>query len=402
MNKQAGKSPGYYVRQRFLRNKPAVWCSVFIILCVFISVSGSLFLPDKSPDANEQMVEIAAKKPGFSVLLLRIKDNIPSPQNSIFNTILSGRKSEFTELPIQDYFFRSDSMYVTPFGRKKSDKTQERFLLADVYDAINPDKPNYVFSQNKMSYTDVNNNKKEIGLNELQSKIKKENINNKTYLLGTDRYGRDMLSRMLLGTRISLSVGLIAVILSLIIGITIGAIAGFFGGVIDSILMWLVSVVWSIPTLLLVIAMSLVLGRGFWQVFIAVGLTMWVEVARLVRGQILSIKEYEYVNAGKALGFGNSRLIIKHIIPAITGPVIVISAANFASAILLESGLSFLGVGIQPPAPSWGMMLNDHFGYIVLDTAYLAFLPGFAIMFMVLAFNFLGNGLRDAYDVKGG
>jgi peptide/nickel transport system permease protein len=127
---------------------------------------------------------------------------------------------------------------------------------------------------------------------------------------------------------------------------------------------------------------------------------MWVEVSRLVRGQILSARELDYVTAAKALGFGSSRIITKHILPNIFGPVLVIAAANFASAILLEAGLSFLGLGVQPPAPSWGVMINDHYGYIVLNAAYLAILPGLAIMFLVLAFNLLGNGLRDALDVK--
>jgi len=142
------------------------------------------------------------------------------------------------------------------------------------------------------------------------------------------------------------------------------------------------------------------LGKGFWQVFIAVGLTMWVEVARVVRGQVLSIREKEFIEACKALGYSSFRILFKHIIPNIMSPVIVISAANFASAILVEAGLSFLGIGVQPPIPSWGTMIKDHYGYIIVDLAYLAIIPGLAIMFMVLAFILVGNGLRDALDTK--
>jgi peptide/nickel transport system permease protein len=152
--------------------------------------------------------------------------------------------------------------------------------------------------------------------------------------------------------------------------------------------------------LLLVIAITLVLGKGVVQVFIAVGLTMWVEVARLVRGQMLSIREKEFVEAGKALGFRNMRIIMKHILPNMIGPVIVIAASNFAAAILTEAGLSFLGIGAQPPTPSWGEMINAHRGYILVDAAYLAFVPGIAIMILVLAFMLVGNGLRDALDSK--
>ena len=164
--------------------------------------------------------------------------------------------------------------------------------------------------------------------------------------------------------------------------------------------MWLVNVIWSIPTLLLVIAITLALGKGFWQVFVAVGLTMWVEVARVVRGQIISVKEMQYVTAARALGFSDMRIILNHIIPNIMAPVIVISAANFASAILVESGLSFLGLGAQPPIPSWGGMIKDHYSYIILGKPYLALVPGTAIMLITLAFMMTGNSLRDALDVK--
>ena len=178
-------------------------------------------------------------------------------------------------------------------------------------------------------------------------------------------------------------------------------IAGFFRGRTDQFIMWLISVVWSIPTLLMVIAISLALGKGFWQVFVAIGLTMWVDVARVVRGQVISLREKEYVEATRALGFHPMRIMFKHLLPNVTGPVVVIAAANFASAILMEAGLSFLGIGVQPPIPSWGGMIKDHYGFIIVDKAYLAILPGMAIMLMVLAFMLMGNGLRDATDQTG-
>ncbi|MDC1416558.1 ABC transporter permease, partial [Flavobacteriaceae bacterium] len=185
-----------------------------------------------------------------------------------------------------------------------------------------------------------------------------------------------------------------------IIGVSLGAVAGYFGGKVDAIIMWIINVTWSIPTLLLVIAITLALGKGFWQVFIAVGLTMWVEVARVVRGQVMSVKQMQYVTAARALGFTDYRIITKHILPNIMAPVIIISAANFAGAILIESGLSFLGIGAQPPMPSWGGIIKDHYSYIVLGKPYLAIIPGLAIMSLVTAFMLVGNALRDALDVK--
>ena len=207
-------------------------------------------------------------------------------------------------------------------------------------------------------------------------------------------------SRLVLGTRISFSVGFIAVFLSVVIGLFIGGLGGFFRGRVDDVTMWLINVVWSLPTLLIVIAITFALGKGVVQVFIAVGLTMWVEVARVTRGQILSIRETTFVEAGRALGFKNARIIIRHIIPNILNPIIVISAANFATAILLEAGLSFLGIGVQPPMPSWGSMIKENYAYIILNDAYLAILPGIAIMLLVLAFMLMGNALREALNVK--
>ena len=228
----------------------------------------------------------------------------------------------------------------------------------------------------------------------------KQFISEKKFLLGNDKYGRDLLSRMLIGIRISLAIGFVAVFISLIIGITLGAAAGYFGGKIDAAIMWLINVTWSIPTLLLVIAITLALGKGFWQVFIAVGLTMWVEVARVVRGQVMGVKQMQYVTAARALGYTDFRIIVKHILPNALAPVIIISAANFAGAILIESGLSFLGIGAQPPMPSWGGIIKDHYAYIILGKPYLAVIPGLAIMSLVTAFMLIGNALRDALDVR--
>ena len=179
-----------------------------------------------------------------------------------------------------------------------------------------------------------------------------------------------------------------------------GALAGYYGGKIDAAIMFVINVAWSIPTLLLVIAITLALGKGFFQVFIAVGLTMWVEVARVVRGQVMSVKKMQYVTAARALGYTHFRIISRHILPNIIAPLIVISAANFAGAILIESGLSFLGIGAQPPMPSWGGMIKDHYSYIIYGKPFLALIPGFAIMILVMAFMLMGNALRDALDVK--
>jgi peptide/nickel transport system permease protein len=366
------RPPSYYAWLRLKRNRPAFASLFFIVLCVLIAISGYALLSDRTPDANDQHIELETLHPGTQVMLLRLqRETKPEKSNWIYG-LFAGQPSAYTEIPIVSYHIAADSIYYQPYGMMG---VSEALSLNKVIGTASPDVS-------------------------AKQQIESRNIKKRTFWLGTDKYGRDMLSRLLLGTRISLSVGFIAVLISLVIGITLGSLAGFFRGWLDDLILWLVNVVWSIPTFLLVMAVSLVLGRGFWQVFIAVGLTMWVEVARLVRGQILYARELEYVQAARALGFGHTRTIIRHILPNIVGPVMVIAAANFASAIVLEAGLSFLGLGVQPPTPSWGVMINEHYSYIVADAAYLAILPGLAISLLVLAFNLLGSGLRDAIDVR--
>lgn len=281
-----------------------------------------------------------------------------------------GKKNADTEIPVSKYVLKKNTIEITEYTPDGTEGLQKEYALSLFPDASSVEE------------------------------IPQKYISEKKFLLGTDKYGRDLLSRMLIGIRISLAIGFVAVFISLVIGIAMGAIAGYFGGKVDAAIMWLINVTWSIPTLLLVIAITLALGKGFWQVFIAVGLTMWVEVARVVRGQVMGVKQMQYVTAARALGFNDFRIIVKHILPNSMAPVIIISAANFAGAILIESGLSFLGIGAQPPMPSWGGIIKDHYAYIILGKPYLALIPGLAIMSLVTAFMLIGNALRDAMDVR--
>ncbi len=328
---------------------------MFILLVGLIAFFAYAIAPDNSKNANQMHLSIHSKAPGFEVDMLVIPNDI-EPQTFI-NKLLYGDNNPDIEIPIINYKISNDTIYYQEFNQ--FDNKTLNLQLIDGSDVVN-----------------------------------------KKFYLGTDKFGRDVLSRIIIGARISFSIGFVAVFISLIIGLIMGCLSGYYSGFVDQIIMWLINVTWSIPTLLLVIAITLALGKGFWQVFIAVGLTMWVEVARVVRGQVISLKQREFITAAHVLGFSDFRIITKHILPNITSPLIIISAANFAASILIESGLSFLGLGAQPPMSSWGSMIKDHYNYIILGEPFLAIIPGICIMMLVMAFMLLGNSLRDVLDVK--
>lgn len=353
------KSLSQLAFQKFRNNTVGMISLFFILFCGFVAVFCYPLAPDHSNFANQMHLEIHSKPPGFEVQMLQLPP-LQKEKTSWIDFLMNGDKNTGTEIPILSYTVTDDTIEII----KYADGLAKEYPLSRIH-------------HQPATY-----------------------ITQKTFHFGTDKYGRDLLSRLIIGTRISFSIGFIAVFISLFIGIFVGATAGYFGGKIDTFIMWVINITWSIPTLLLVIAITLALGKGFWQVFIAVGLTMWVEVARVVRGQVITTKQQQYVEAAKALGFSDFRIIIRHILPNIMAPIIVISAANFAGAILIESGLSFLGIGAQPPTPSWGAMIKNHYNYIILGKPFLALIPGIAIMSLVMAFMLLGNALRDALDVK--
>ena len=348
--------------RRLRKNKGALFGLIVITLSVLLAIFAYFIAPDPSPYANRIILEIGRQKPGYKQSFLKVKKekNVSSP--GLFKRLLNGTEDKYFYLPIVSYESKNDSIIVQKF-------IDEGLAERQAYHLSQLDQPKPVVT--------------------------------KKFLLGTDTYGRDIMSRLIIGVRVSLSVGLITVIISLTIGLLLGSMAGYFRGRTDDIIMWFMNIIWSIPTLLLVFAITLVLGKGFWQVFVAVGLTMWVSVARLVRGQVMNARELEYVEAARALGFSHARIIFHHILPNIMGPVMVIAASNFASAIVIEAGLSFLGAGVQPPQPSWGLMIKENYNFIITQNPMLALAPGFAIMLLVLAFNLLGNGLRDALNVRG-
>ncbi len=361
------------IYKRFKRNKPALFALAVILFTALVALFAYPLSPDDTPSANNMTVELSARPLGYKQLFLLIPKQRPPDRNNGFIALFAGQQDAYQFIPVNGYALKNDTIYARHYIDYNLEDTL-RFSLSELN--IPPGTPN------------------------LQQWIAKNRSLERRFLLGTDRYGRDILSRLLIGTRVSIAVGIVSVVLSLSIGVLLGALAGWYGGWVDGAVMWLINILWSIPTLLLVFAITLTIGKGFWEIFIAIGLTSWVSAARLIRGQVMQLKEMDYITAAKALGFRDSRIIFRHVVPNIAGPVMVVAAANFATAILIEAGLSFLGIGVQPPTPSWGLMIKEHYNFLIAGNPLPALVPGLAIMVLVLAFNIVGNALRDAIDVR--
>ena len=348
---------------------PALLGLLYLCTCVFVAVFAYLLSPDSTQYANQQILELAKQAPGTEAKVLKV------PINSLTADQPARNKGSWLWGESQDF---------VPIALAPDSPVEER--------------------GNYLGFTRLSGINDSVALSNFERSYGiswTEQLEERRYHFGTDSYGRDVLSRILLGTRVSLSVGLLSVLISLTIGISLGSFAGFWGGWIDRMIVWLLSVLWSIPTLLLALALSFVLGKGFWQVFVAIGLSMWVDVARIVRGQILSVREELYVEAARALGLSDLRILFNHILPNIINPIIVIAVANFGAAVLIESGLSFLGIGVEVPIPSWGRMVYEGYTFIIFESGkWLAFYPGLALISLVVSINLVGIGLRDALDVK--
>jgi peptide/nickel transport system permease protein len=330
-----------------------------LLLFGLTGLLGYLLLPDASTAANRQLPALAKRPPGSQAILLVVYRPAATPSEGLLTRWWQGTTDGATYLPVY-----------TPTVRHQ---------------------------QGQLHYTGLEGQPEQRPLAPGEA----YRIERVRFWLGTDAFGRDVLSRILLGTRVSLGIGLLAVAASLALGVGLGSLAGYLGGWADRGIQFGMTVIWSLPSLLLAISLAYVLGKGVQQLVWAIALSIWIDLARVVRGQVLGLRQQAWVQAARVLGYSHLRVLRHHILPNMTGPIIILACSSFATAILLEAGLSFLGLGIAPPTPSWGGMIQEGYAFILFDHGWwLAVFPGICIAMLILSLNLVALGLRDALDPR--
>jgi peptide/nickel transport system permease protein len=378
----------------FTANRFAFSGFVFVMLVFVVAVSGNALRPDRSPNANQQNLSIARLKPMSKVQFLKIPKNKASHSNANENW------SDVDLVPVEWIELQEKRVKVKIYSSRNVDE-YHFYTYLDLFYPVS-DSTIKAYAQSDVQpfpFVDLNGDKQELDLSDLANKVEQMTFQ-KTFYLGTDQFGRGVLSRLMAGSAVSLLVGLMSTLIALFFGFIIGSVSGYFGGFIDRFLGSIINIFWSIPAVMLVIILIMVIGNSLFALALGIGLILWVEMAQVIRAEVKQMREKDFILASKLMGLTNIRILFVHVLPNVSGPLMVLSISAFAEAILLEAGLSFMGVGVQPPKPSWGNMIRDAYGYIVTDGAHLAIIPGLALVLLVLSFIAISRGVKMVFELR--
>ena len=379
--------------------------SIGILMLTFaVAFLGAIIRPDKTEDANEQMISLAELPPFSKVNFLKIKKNKIVDQKPWYDLVLDGsQESSYYLVPYSDYSIESNKVKLQVRSSGEITETRD-FFIEDVIYALTDEQTRQLRSSGYLDRDEV-----DLYRNYITSVIKdkvelleQDHLVSRNYILGSDPFGRDMLSRMMAGSYVTLIVGVSSVMIALIIGLFIGVMAGYFGGFLDRFLSWLMNVFWSVPAILLVISLTLILGQGVRSLVLGIGLILWVEMAQVIRNEVRNLLQKEYVKAAQLMGLNDFKILYHHIIPNLTGVILVLAVGNFAQAILLEAGLNFLGVGITLPSPSWGGMVRELYGFLITNGAFMALIPSVSIVVLVSCAVILSSEFKRQFNLKQG
>jgi peptide/nickel transport system permease protein len=369
-----------------------------LFLYILITLAGFFFLPDSSPDANAQVPELSQLAPLSRANTLKMALPVNEKKNV--------ERLYYKEIALAKEgkpFIRQDTLWALSYNNLAI-----WFLLPNVVLGIDKTsneaedlmrrvgKP-YLLSEGKVEWWDGQKWQR-TSLGELNRRFWQSHYREKIYWLGTDFYGRDVLSRLVRGGAYSLLIGLVSVFFSIFLGLGLGGLSGLGGAAVDHSIQWFMTVLWALPSLLLAIGLSFALGKGLLPLCLAIGLSIWVDLARIIRSELLSLRERDFVTAAKIMAFSKLHIFRYHLLPNLLGVILVYGCSNFGTAILLEAGLSFLGLGVAPPAPTWGNMIYEGYTYILLSQGkWLAFFPGMAMIILIIALYLLAGGLQQLY-----
>ena len=377
---------------RKLRSDKIVFAGTIIVFTLFLfSVFCYLLIPDKTLSANRVCLPIGNQPPGFEITMLRIIQNRPSVPQSFFSKLVHGKIPNDIFIPISSSRYDGTDIVIKEYSASGDSSFESRYNIADVVYPLNTDK-SIVEKNRGLFFETADGISIEESINDIQGFIDGQHLVKKKFILGTDRWGRDVLSRLLASTRTTLFAASIATIVAILSGFIIGLLTGIARRRDKSFLNWLLQSVSSIPAMILAIAIMFLIGKGFWHVCIVTGLILSAEIARIIAGTLFAAKEKKFIDGENALGIKRLQIFRRHVLPEITQPFLAAAATIFCGAILVESGLSFLGVGMKESIPSWGSMIRENFGYIIVPGyAYLTLLPGAAIFFVSLLFVTLAS-----------